>query len=252
MHALLRKTPQGRAHRTRRALKRTSRCGRGRLYSRLARYAGTRSCDGGIATSAKTNVSRAGDAAPAETAPADAISSAGAAPVHEQSVSLRPGVLLPDWSLARANAARIALASIAELVGIGTAKWSSLGVAEDRVWRCVVEQIVALGRAPTLGEISDATGFPPSAVAEELKKLRARDVVVLDGDERTLRLRGRVRHCRGYSRRDRECGTGATNLSPTNGWALSASVAVRIRPRGAGDPPAPPHLFRARQVAATT
>ncbi len=133
---------------------------------------------------AKNDVGRAPSAAPDANGGQVGRLSGHSQPAADRSVSLRPGVSLPDWSLASDDSARAALAGIVELIGIGTAKWSPLGVAEDRVWRCVVGQFAALGRAPTLGEIADATGLLPGEVAEELKKLRARDVVVLDGEGR--------------------------------------------------------------------
>ncbi len=102
----------------------------------------------------------------------------------ERSVPLRPGVTLPDWSLVREEPARAALAAIVDLIGVGTPKWSPLAATEDQVWRCVLEQFAAFARAPSLGEIADTTGLAPDAVVEELKRLRARDVVVLDDDGR--------------------------------------------------------------------
>ncbi len=102
----------------------------------------------------------------------------------ERSVLLRPGVMMPDWSVVRDDSARSALSAIFELVGVGRQKWSELGVTEDRVWRTVIEQFAALGRAPVAAEIADAAGLPPDVVGDELTKLHARDVVVLDGDAR--------------------------------------------------------------------
>lgn len=102
----------------------------------------------------------------------------------ERSVLLRPGVMMPDWSVVRDDSARTALSAIFELIGVGRQKWSGLGVTEDRVWRTVIEQFAALGRAPVATEIAEAAGLSHDVVADELTKLRARDVVVLDGDAR--------------------------------------------------------------------
>lgn len=100
----------------------------------------------------------------------------------ERSVLLRPGVMMPDWSVVRDDSARTALSAIFELIGVGRQKWSGLGATEDRVWRAVIELFAALGRAPVATEIADAAGLSPNVVANELNRLRARDVVVLDGD----------------------------------------------------------------------
>jgi hypothetical protein len=124
-----------------------------------------------------------------DTAPAATTSNAGepiarSKPAIERYAKLRPGVALPDWSLVSDQPARAALAAIVELIGVGTQKWSPLSSTEDRVWRSVVEQFVALSRTPAIDEIAAATGLSTDTVAEELAKLCARDVVVLDRDGR--------------------------------------------------------------------
>lgn len=110
--------------------------------------------------------------------------SAPAGAPKERSVALRPGVLMPDWSAVRDDSARTALSAIFDLIGVGRQKWSHLGATEDRVWRTVIERFAALGRAPGASEVASAAGLSPGVVAAELAKLRARDVVVLDGDAR--------------------------------------------------------------------
>ncbi len=103
---------------------------------------------------------------------------------NERAVILRPGVMMPDWSVVRDDVARTALSAIFKLIGVGRRKWSGLGTREDRVWRTVIELFAALGRAPSATEIADAAALSPEHVADELAKLRRRDVLVLDGDGR--------------------------------------------------------------------
>jgi len=93
---------------------------------------------------------------------------------------------MPDWSVVRDDTERTALSGIFVLIGVGKQKWSGLRAAEDRAWRAVIELFAALGRAPVATEIADAAGLLPDVVAQELIKLRARDVVVLDGDGRII------------------------------------------------------------------
>lgn len=123
----------------------------------------------------------------------------------DDAVLLRPGVVVPDWSLVVDDAARRALAAICDAVGMAR-KWSGATDVEDRVWRAVLELYPRLGRAPSAAQLAAATGLPPGAVATALGGLRARDLVVLDGGgaivgaypftERPtghrVRLRGRV------------------------------------------------------------
>ena len=101
----------------------------------------------------------------------------------ERSALVRPGVVIPDWSVVDDGTARQALAAIFELIGVGH-KWAGIGATEDRVWRAVIEGYAALGRAPVPSEIAGTTGMPPEAVVAALAKLRERDVVVLDAEGR--------------------------------------------------------------------
>lgn len=103
---------------------------------------------------------------------------------REPSVLLRPGVMMPDWSAVKDVAARKALTAIFALVGVGRRKWTDLRAAEDRVWRTLIGLYAVLGRAPVAAEIADTVGLSPEAVEGELRKLHARDVVVLERDGR--------------------------------------------------------------------
>ncbi len=120
-----------------------------------------------------------------------------------QFVWLRPGVALPDWSLVTAAAARRALAAMAEVEGL-LARLANIEPLEDKVWRAVLEDYAETGRAPAVSEVAARTGVGPEMAQGTLRRLQARDVVVLDesGDaitgaypftERTTRHRVRLK-----------------------------------------------------------
>jgi hypothetical protein len=94
-------------------------------------------------------------------------------------VWVRPGVAMPDWSLATAEAARQALAAMTEIEGLLT-RLSNFEPIEDGVWRAVLEGYPEAGRAPFIAEIASRTGLDPQTVRRVLRRLQARDVVLLD------------------------------------------------------------------------
>lgn len=96
-----------------------------------------------------------------------------------QAFALRPGVLMPDWSLTTEPAARDALA--ASMVAAQRAeKWSDLSAAEDRVWRAVLHGFARSGAAPDMARLAAGTGLAEPTVGEILRALQRRDLVVLD------------------------------------------------------------------------
>lgn len=96
-----------------------------------------------------------------------------------KSVVLRPGVAMPDWSQVSAPAARAALEAIVDVVGL-TAKFADLDPLEDAVWQAVLEGYADLGRAPRISEIACRLGISAEATTTWLRRLRARDQIVLD------------------------------------------------------------------------
>jgi hypothetical protein len=92
--------------------------------------------------------------------------------------------MMPDWSAVRDNTARASLSAIFGLIGVAQQKWSGLSATEDKVWRTVIELFAVQGRAPLASEIADGAKLSREQVADELVKLHARDVLVLDGDGR--------------------------------------------------------------------
>ena len=94
---------------------------------------------------------------------------------------LRPGVLMPDWSLIRAAAARQAL-DASFRISHRREKWSNLPPAADRVWRAVLHAFRETGRAPGAARLGETTGLESAAVPIWLRELERRDVVVLGPD----------------------------------------------------------------------
>jgi hypothetical protein len=96
-----------------------------------------------------------------------------------KSVVLRPGVAMPDWSQVSRPAAREALKGIVDVVGL-TAKFADLDPLEDAVWQAVLEGYADLGRAPHISWIASRLGISAEATTAWLRRLRARDQIVLD------------------------------------------------------------------------
>lgn len=93
--------------------------------------------------------------------------------------ALRPGVLIPDWTLVTEPTAREALAASMDSARRAE-KWSGLDAAEDRAWRAVLHDFARSGAAPDVARLADGTGLDEPAVTEVLRALRRRDLVVLD------------------------------------------------------------------------
>jgi hypothetical protein len=94
---------------------------------------------------------------------------------------LRPGVLMPDWSLVTDASARDALAAIMADAGRAE-KWARLDPDEDGIWQAVLRGFAATGRAPDARSLAVVAGLDESAVSGWLHSLRRRDLVVLGAD----------------------------------------------------------------------
>lgn len=94
---------------------------------------------------------------------------------------LRPGVLMPDWSLVTDPTAREALAASMAVAGRAQ-RWSSLTAVEDRVWQAILLGLAHVGHAPDPAKLSAATGQDGATVTSVLHALRTRDLVVLDAE----------------------------------------------------------------------
>ena len=107
------------------------------------------------------------------------------APGGRLETAIRPGVTTPDWSVVTSETVREALGAF-----FGTCdweeRWAGLDEAEDRTWRAILETYPLSGHAPSIGDLALSTGFAPDRVRDQIAKLAARDMVVLDRDGATL------------------------------------------------------------------
>jgi hypothetical protein len=92
---------------------------------------------------------------------------------------MRSGVAMPDWSMVTAEGARRALEAIGELEGL-LDRFSNIEPIEDDVWRLVLEGYGEVGRALTVAEIVGRTGLDAEGIRGVLRRLRERDLIVLD------------------------------------------------------------------------
>lgn len=100
-----------------------------------------------------------------------------------ETVALRPGLALPDWSLLTDPAGRDALAAAMAAAG-RRARWAGLDLAEDAVRRTVLLGFAAFGAPPSVTEIAASTCLDAGAVRAALARLAGRDIIVLDADGR--------------------------------------------------------------------
>lgn len=92
---------------------------------------------------------------------------------------LRPGVMMPDWSLVADPTAREVLAASMAVAGRAQ-KWSGLTAVEDRVWQAILLGFAHAGHAPNPARLGLDTGLDGATVASVLHALRTRDLLVLD------------------------------------------------------------------------
>ncbi len=110
---------------------------------------------------------------------------AAGAPGTRLEVSLRSGVTFPNWSVVTSETVREALDSILEVFGVEE-RWSGLEDAEDRVRRAILDHYGQTGHAPSIAQLSKSTGTAPDEIGDVLRKLKARDMVVLDQSGETI------------------------------------------------------------------
>lgn len=101
------------------------------------------------------------------------------------SASLRPGVAWPDWSAVTSPAARRAVVAIVEVFG-GARRRAGMSEAEDRALCAVLDHYARTGHGPSHAQLSRSTGIAPDKVRDLLRKLKARDMVVLDRSGETI------------------------------------------------------------------
>jgi alkylmercury lyase len=96
-----------------------------------------------------------------------------------QAVMLRSGVVLPDWTVVGSPAARAALDAAFDAFDMNR-KLSGFGASEECVWRTVLRLYAHGGKAPTTDQIEDASSMAPDRIADLLRRLAARDLIVLN------------------------------------------------------------------------
>lgn len=107
------------------------------------------------------------------------------APVDGGAFFLRPGVLMPDWSLVADLVARESLGTSMAMAGRAE-KWSGLGATEHLVWRAVLCCFACSGRAPDAAQLAAVTGLNEVTVVLGLRALHWRDLVVLDEGQTSI------------------------------------------------------------------
>lgn len=100
-------------------------------------------------------------------------------------VSLRPGIIIPDWSVVRSNAAALALNAVLTAFNIET-RWAGRDEIEDRVHIAILCHFFYEGHAPSLAELAAVTGMTVAKVCDALGRLRDRDMVVLGPEAATI------------------------------------------------------------------
>jgi Alkylmercury lyase len=98
---------------------------------------------------------------------------------NDRAVTLRSGLELPDWTVVGSPAARGALEAALDAFDVRR-KLSELGASQERVWRTVLRLYAQGGTAPTTGQIADASSLAPDRITDLLRRLAARDLVVLN------------------------------------------------------------------------
>lgn len=100
-----------------------------------------------------------------------------------ETVALRPGLVVPDWSLLPDPTGREALAAAMTVAG-RRERWAGLDAAEDAVRRAVLLGFAASGAPPLSTELAASTDLATDAVRTALVRLARRDIVVLGEDGR--------------------------------------------------------------------
>jgi hypothetical protein len=102
-----------------------------------------------------------------------------------EAFALRPGVMVPDWSLTADPFAREALAASMKAAGRAE-KWTSLTSEEDGVRQAVLREFARTGKAPHPADLAAAAGLAEPDLSAALRSLHRRDILVLDADDRVV------------------------------------------------------------------
>ena len=102
------------------------------------------------------------------------------------SVTIRPGVEMPDWSAVASPRAEEALAAIVNLFRFADG-FAGFSAQEDLVRRTLIALYGKSGRAPSSVEIAMAAGLEQTQTEAALEALRRRDLVVLDAESGAIK-----------------------------------------------------------------
>jgi mercuric reductase len=100
-------------------------------------------------------------------------------PEARLTISLRPGVAFPDWSVVRSGSARATLVAMLEAAWDQRA-WQGHTPAEDAMRRTILELYRELEHAPMPQENARRSGMTARRVHALLHRLAERDLVVLE------------------------------------------------------------------------
>ena len=106
---------------------------------------------------------------------------------HEDRLELEivPGVTFPNWSAVTDDKVAEALTAILLAFNVEE-RWSGLGGDENLVRRAILAEYAKTGHAPSHDRLAEVTGREADDLRRILKRLRGRDIVVLDDDDETI------------------------------------------------------------------
>jgi mercury(II) reductase len=91
---------------------------------------------------------------------------------------LRPGVVVPDWSVVASPQAQEGLRALLQSEHLLN-RWRGYAAEADRLRSATLRLFAENGRAPAQEELTKCTGMSPAALRSVLEELAARDLVVL-------------------------------------------------------------------------
>ena len=94
-------------------------------------------------------------------------------------IPIRPGVMLPNWSVVCSATARASLGAILEVLKVEEC-WTGIAEAVDDLRRAILEHYIGKGRAPSVTQLSIATNLASNRLDRLLRELETRDLIVLD------------------------------------------------------------------------
>ncbi len=94
-------------------------------------------------------------------------------------ISLAPGVTFPNWSAVSSETVRETLDAIFEAFNVEKC-WRGMGSTENRVRRAILDHYGKTGHAPSLARLAEITGLDADDIGGLVKKLKGRDLLVLD------------------------------------------------------------------------